>query len=104
MVGLNGTILPPHWAPFPWLRDSLLSMGVKIEWPNTWALVAGKWQVLLLVACTLVAVFLPNSFEWTHSRFRRNKLTLAHVAFIGLILAMSVCSLDRISEFLYFQF
>lgn len=79
-------------------------MGVKIEWPNTWALVAGKWQVLVLAACTLVVISLPNSFEWTQSRFRRNKLTLAHAMFLGLILAMSVCSLDRISEFLYFQF
>ncbi|MDI9369957.1 MAG: hypothetical protein QM446_03415, partial [Synergistota bacterium] len=65
-------------------------MGVKIEWPNTWALVAGKWQVLVLAACTLVVISLPNSFEWTQSRFRRNKLTLAHAMFLGLILAMSV--------------
>ena len=104
MLGVNGATLTPNWVPFAWLRSLFFSLGVKIEWPATWALIGGKWQVLLLAACTLMVISLPNSFEWAHSRFRRNRLSLVHVVWVGLILALSVCSMDRVSEFLYFQF
>lgn len=104
MAGMNGATLTPDWASFTWFRSILFDLGVKVEWPVTWALIGGKWQILMLVVCCLMVVFLPNSFEWARNRFRRKNLTLAHAALVGLILALSVCSLDQVSEFLYFQF
>ena len=104
MFGVNGILLPPNWAPFSWLRDFLTSLGMKITLPSTWILPGGRYQILLLAACTLAVVFLPNSYEWTCSNLQRGRFSLWLTVGIGGILALSLCFLNRISEFLYFQF
>ena len=104
MFGGNGALLTPNLAPFPWMRSVLTSLGVEIDNPSYWALTGGKYQIFLLVVCTLAVVFLPNSYEWTCSRMQRDRFSVWWAVAIGGVLALSLCFLYRVSEFLYFQF
>lgn len=104
MIGGNGAVLPPNWVPFVQLRSLLTSLGVEIAQAPTWSLTGGKTQIFLLAACTLAVVFLPNSYEWACARFKRDRFTATWALFIGGALAISLCYLNRVSEFLYFQF
>jgi len=105
MFGRNGALLPPNWVPFSWLQNLLTFFGVQISFSPQWALTGGKNQILLLALCTLAVVSLPNSYEWTCSHLQQNKRPSAWWAIgIGSVLGLSICFLNRISEFLYFQF
>lgn len=59
---------------------------------------------MLLAACLLGSVILPNSYEWAMRNFRRDRFSIFKAVGVGAVLAVSICFLDRISEFLYFQF
>ena len=104
MIGGNGAVLPPNWIPFVQLRSLLTSLGVEIAQAPTWSLTGGKNQIFLLATCMLAVVFLPNSYEWACARFKRDRFTATWALFIGGALAISLCYLNRVSEFLYFQF
>ncbi len=102
MIGLNGVILPPNYLPIPVLRDIISKLGVEFHTPIVWTLIGGKRQLILLFSCFLSVVLLPNSLEWIQKKFQRPRLSLAVV--VAGVFTLSIMFLDRISEFLYFQF
>lgn len=102
MIGLNGVIIPPNYLPIPAFRDIVAMFGVEFQTPVTWTILGGRRQLLLMVLCFLSVILLPNSLEWTQKQFHKPKLSLALVVAGSFVL--SVIFMDRISEFLYFQF
>lgn len=61
-------------------------------------------RVLVLAACLLLATAAPSSHEWTFGKFRDGKFNDRWALAVGLILLVGICFLNRVSEFLYFQF
>ena len=104
MAGANGAVLPPNYMPLAWGRRLLASLGVEISYPTTWAITGGRNEIFLLGFVLLLVVMAPNSYEWVRSRFQRKRFTARWAVAIGGLLAVSLCFLNRISEFLYFQF
>lgn len=104
MCGGNGALLPPNWVPFSWLQNLLTFFGVHLSVSPQWALTGGKNQILLLALCTLAVVSFPNSYEWTCSHLQNKRPSAWWAVGIGSVLALGICFLNRISEFLYFQF
>ena len=104
MCGGNGALLPPNWVPFSWLQNLLTFFGVHLSVSPHWALTGGKNQILLLALCTLAVVSFPNSYEWTCSHLQNKRPSAWWAVGIGSVLALGICFLNRISEFLYFQF
>ena len=104
MAGMNGVILPPHYIPWPWLADLLTGFGVELKTASSWALIGGKKEILMLAACMVGVVALPNSYEWASAHFLEKRISIPAAAAVGGVLAMGILFLDRISEFLYFQF
>lgn len=104
MAGMNGVILPPHYIPWPWLADLLTGFGVELKIASSWALIGGKKEILMLAACMVGVVALPNSYEWASAHFLEKRISIPAAAAVGGVLAMGILFLDRISEFLYFQF
>ena len=64
----------------------------------------GTDRLVVLGACFLLVVAAPNSQEWTFTRFREGTFTARWAVAVGGVLLISVCFLNRVSEFLYFQF
>ena len=52
----------------------------------------------------VLVVAAPSSQEWTFRRFREGTFTARWAVAVGGVLLISVCFLNRVSEFLYFQF
>lgn len=70
----------------------------------SWGLIGVKREILLIAVCIVMVLVLPNSYEWCKARFRQRRFSTCWAVAIGGVLAVSICFLDRISEFLYFQF
>ncbi len=70
--------------------------------PATWHYFAPHERNLLLVAL-VIALALPNTWEWAHGSIGRRPTRLAAI-FVGVILCISVLFLGKVNEFLYFQF
>jgi alginate O-acetyltransferase complex protein AlgI len=104
LTGSNGVVFRPNWVPFLKLKTLFLTLGAKIEAPADWAMPGGRYQIMLLTACLLGSVILPNSYEWALRNFRQERFSIFKAVGVGTLLAVSICFLDRISEFLYFQF
>ncbi len=92
MVGLNGVVLP---GPLQGALPSVGSLGEfmpglpsKAECP-VWILAAG-----------LISLFAPSSFQLAE-RFR---LTIRTVSVTAFLIGASLINLNKVSEFLYFQF
>ena len=104
MCGGAGVQVPSHWMVVGGLRNFLTSLGVEIVDVSAWGIPGGAKQTFLLAICTLVVVFFPNSYEWASSHLQRARFSSWCSVGIGVLLAVSICFLNRISEFLYFQF
>lgn len=114
LFGANGIEVPNGWfEKLPWL----VSLGVAPR--SEWLVFAGPSQVLVLVILLLAVLCLPNSLQLTAGYLvPSNHASLPSVAslgwrwrpkvswalFVGLILAIALLHLGKISEFLYFQF
>lgn len=61
-------------------------------------------RVLVLSACLLLATAAPSSHEWTFGKFRNGEFNGRWALAVGLILLVGTCFMNRVSEFLYFQF
>jgi len=102
MVGVKEIILPGN----PQGKLSFLNQfGIQLQnWKNFAYLPeinGGKnWSILILLGLTFCVTFLPN----TQQIIRRFKPTWWWAIWIGLITSLSLLSLNRVSEFLYFQF
>lgn len=104
MAGANGAVLPPNYMPLALGRRLLDALGVQISYPTTWAIAGGRNEIFLIGLALLLVLIAPNSYEWAQSRFQKERFTARWAVAIGGILAISLCFLNRISEFLYFQF
>lgn len=104
LIGGSGILIPQNWLPVPWLRDALTSLGVTVSHPSAWTLTGGRFQIAFLVFCSIMVLFLPNSYEWIASRFHKNRFSVIWAIGIGGLLTVSICFLNNVSEFLYFQF
>ncbi len=104
MFGLNGAVLPPHYMPLAVGQRFLEALGVEFVHSPSWGMIGGKKEILLIAVCTMIVLILPNSYEWCKARFRQRRFSTCWAIAIGGVLAVSICFLDRISEFLYFQF
>lgn len=97
-------MLPPNYMPLALGRRLLDALGVQISYPTTWAIAGGRNEIFLIGLALLLVLIAPNSYEWAQSRFQKERFTARWAVAIGGILAISLCFLNRISEFLYFQF
>ncbi len=104
MSGLNGVLLPSGSLSSPLAVRMLNAAGVRFAETEHWVTTCGTQQLLVLAACLLLVIAAPNSIEWTRGRFREGRFTTRWAIAVGGILLTSICFLDRISEFLYFQF
>lgn len=83
MIGLNGV-------------NSLIIDKLRFSFENGTI----KLSLFLLVGCIILVFFFKNSVEWKE-KFKPNKIYL--IATI-LFLLLSIMSINKVSEFLYFQF
>ena len=91
MAGMNGVILPPHYIPWPWLADLLTGFGVELKTASSWALIGGKKEILMLAACMVGVVTLPNSYEWASAHFLEKRISIPAAAAVGGVLALGAC-------------
>jgi hypothetical protein len=94
----------PHYMPLALGKHFLSFLGVDFSYPPFWALVGGKKEILALFFCFFIVLALSNSYEWCRGHLQKTHFSLRWAMAIGGILALSICFLSRISEFLYFQF
>jgi alginate O-acetyltransferase complex protein AlgI len=101
-IGLNGVIIPGS----PLGKLSLLTVfGIQVKpWSNLPYIpeVFGNqvFCFLILIALVLCATFLPNSQQI----LKQYKPNWIWAISIGLVTSLCLLSLNRVSEFLYFQF
>jgi alginate O-acetyltransferase complex protein AlgI len=102
MIGMKEIVLPGN----PQGKLSFLNQfGLQLQnWKNFTYLpeINGdkNWSILALLVLTLWVTFLPN----TQQIIQKFKPTWWWAIWIGLITSLSLLSLNRVSEFLYFQF
>lgn len=106
MLGMNGVSLPLSWV---FLEKYTIALPVNIHFNG---LIYGgnvpvsQLNTLLLFMTSFFVIFgLPNSQVFVgnlESLSRRSRLIIAVAS--GFLLAISILSFNRISEFLYFQF
>ncbi len=112
MAGLNGIALPPkylgRWGDFSlWLQD----VGVNFYDMQHFSSLQDVWRLTLLLVLTLC---LPNTYQ-LFARYQpvigavepsRWQLTLDYKSGIifGLLMLYCLLSMNKVSEFLYFQF
>ncbi|MFM7406859.1 MAG: MBOAT family O-acyltransferase [Cuspidothrix sp.] len=102
MSGMNGLVIPGATGG----KLSMLSqVGIQVQNWNKLTYLPEFWgqkslSFLVLFALTIVVAFVPNTQEIT------NKMTFNKWwgIGIGLLAGYSILSLNRVSEFLYFQF
>jgi alginate O-acetyltransferase complex protein AlgI len=110
MAGMNGVSIPAAFAPYlsRWIGDVVMFEGFQ---PGGSLRDAIMWMGMGLPIIWL----LPNTQQWlarfapawdavsSHSRLAWQP-TRRHAVVVGTILAFSLLNLNRVSEFLYFQF
>nr|WP_255700394.1 MBOAT family O-acyltransferase [Dethiosulfovibrio faecalis] len=104
MFGFNGAVLPPNYMPIAAGRRILEALGVDFYYPFSWGILNPRKELLFIFYCFLAVIVLPNSYEWSKAFFRRKRFRFLWAVVLGGLLGVSVCFLNRISEFLYFQF
>jgi len=102
MAGYNGVALPSGFFSVPLVGDSLAFLGIDFSQPLTWTLSGGENAFYLVICCLLLCVGLPSSQYFAEKILERPKIYSAIV--IGTIFLAGVFSMNKISEFLYFQF
>ena len=96
MAGINGMILPYFFSPkFPSLESFGVTFGAMFQGVGH-----GITILPILFVALCVVVFTKNSIE-LKNQFEANSMSLV---FVGMVMVCSVLSLNRVSEFLYFQF
>ena len=100
MVGLKGIVLPVGEVSgkFAWLRH----LGIQLKpWEQlTYLPLNDKLGLIVLLVILICTFLLPN----TRQIMDRFKPTWWWAAIMGLMTAGALISLNRVSEFLYFQF
>ncbi|MDD2285489.1 MAG: MBOAT family protein [Paludibacter sp.] len=100
MIGLNGFIIPPNYLPSLLLQKLATKCLATIVYPKDW-LFAGTIELLLLPLLLTFCLIFKNSITLTYAEIKNNPYFCVANTFL---LIVSVCSLSKISEFLYFQF
>jgi alginate O-acetyltransferase complex protein AlgI len=102
MAGMNGVFVKSRHLPDV-LVHALAALGIPtVARTPTWHYFAPHERNLLLIAL-VIALALPNTWEWAHGSIDRRPTRLAAV-FVGVILCVAVLFLGKVNEFLYFQF
>jgi len=99
MVGMKGIVFPSEYqAALPWLSN----MGVQFEPREELAYLPGNLKLSITSLCGLLlgVLFLPN----TQQIAKQFKPTWWWSLLLGSLAVVCLVSLNRISEFLYFQF
>ena len=116
MLGLNGVSVPPSFASLPGPLPSLLSdAGVTFEGfaglGKAW--VMGEIGLLVLAVWFLPSVpaimaryapVLGSARLWTARRRWQWRMNARWAGAVGAIAALALLSMNRVTEFLYFQF
>jgi len=101
MIGFNGFVIPPHYLPIHSLQKLAVKLGVVVNYPQNWT-VSGKEVIILLPSLILICLVFQNSLQITLSRL--NKKPLVFAVLCSFIMIISLLSITKASEFLYFQF
>ena len=95
MAGFNGVVLPKQLAAFSWLTQYQLSFG------KLFSGIGNAYEIILVTAIFgVLSVWGKNSLELLDEYLPNKRWTLATIC--TLLYALN--SLDKISEFLYFNF
>ena len=108
LVGLHGVVLPQQWA-LQWpalLVQGLASAGVDFGNAGTFA---GLSSVAWIAGLLGIAFLAPNAQEfatrfWRADATRRTGTEIVLGISLGLGALAAIASMNRVSEFLYFQF
>jgi len=99
MLGLNGFVLGTNK-----LSESavafLSKLGIQVYKPDNWTIESPE-QINMLVLALLICLILPNSRQWVE-KLNYGKYCWAFCMAVAFFVAINF--MDRISEFLYFQF
>lgn len=107
MAGLNGVSLPTFAQPIA----QQLGAGIAQTFAYDGLGPVNIWiAVTMLPMAVFVALFMPNSFEWT--RLQPSTVlsriywypSASKAFFVALLLSISMLKFNDVSEFLYFQF
>ncbi len=120
MIGLNGISLPGFWEPY---LSFMKNWGVDFQGFTVNVGMSQKYAVLGITSLLLVAWFTPNTQQWMGKyspaltqpseestgisnlwkkiQWQPNKLWSS---ILGLMTAVALLGMTRVSEFLYFQF
>ena len=102
MAGMNGMLIKSRHIPEFLARAlEVLHIHTVAQLP-TWHYFGPHERNMLIVAL-VIALALPNTWEWARGSIGRRPTRLTAV-FVGVILCVSVLFLGKVSEFLYFQF
>ena len=99
MIGFKGIVIPGNpQSNFSWLNQ----LGIEFNnWGELNYLPPGNaYSLIVLLGLILAVALLPN----TQQIMENFKLKWWSATLIGFIMAISLLSLNRVSEFLYFQF
>lgn len=109
-LGLNGIFLPESWAlAFPKIA-SVLKEHLGLKFLDMSIRYAGYQQLLWLSFLTIITMFFPNSQEMLEKfkAFIQETQSKIHIFTIAALIALTsvylLYNLNKISEFLYFQF
>jgi alginate O-acetyltransferase complex protein AlgI len=102
MAGLNGVVLKSRHVPDAVARVLAFLHVPIIPDTATWHW-AGPHQFNMVLAATVIALALPNAWDWAHQSIGRRPTRLTAV-FIGITMCISVLFLGKVSQFVYFQF
>jgi hypothetical protein len=120
MIGLNGISLPGFWEPY---LSFLRNFGVDFNGFTVNVGISQKYSVFGITGLLLVAWLTPNTQQWMgkyapaltqpcdgskwidqlwkNFQWKPNKIWSA---ILGIMTAISLLGMTRVSEFLYFQF
>lgn len=97
MAGLSGVVVPTFFARFAFLSELGIESGA---WLTAIANNDSKNLIIYLILSFVFILYFKNSIE----KIVCLKFGVATSIFCGFCLALSVLSLNKISEFLYFNF
>ena len=102
MIGLNGVVIPGEAKG---KLSVLVNFGFQLKsWsdlaylPKLWG--SKSFSILTLIVLTFSVILLPN----TQEILAKLKPTWSWAILIGVLTSVALLSLNRVSEFLYFQF
>jgi alginate O-acetyltransferase complex protein AlgI len=117
LLGGYGVVLPTAWDFTAILPAKIVSLiaatGVEFD---TLRYFRGTTQVLTLAALMGLCIYVPNSHVWLErvamqleassppADIRFSRLTATWGVAFGLMMAVAILHISRVSEFMYFQF